>query len=217
MSSRARAVLVGGTFDPVHLGHIAVADQARSQLDAAEAWFIPSRRPPHRPPAVASAEDRLAMLRAVSSGYPWLRVLDLEVRRPGPSYTLDTLRELAGTHPDTEQWFLLGADAAREIRSWHRLGELLQTAHFVLVNREGMGELTRDEATALGFDGRRTRIIKVDSPPISATEVRSRVAAGRPLTWLVPDPVARLIEARGLYRQGGDVSAEDRHSPEEVG
>jgi nicotinate-nucleotide adenylyltransferase len=217
MSSRARAVLVGGTFDPVHLGHLAVADQARRLLDAAEAWFIPSRRPPHRPPAVASPEDRLVMLRAVTSSYPWLRVLDLEVRRPGPSYTLDTLRELAGTHPDVEQWFLLGADAAREIRSWNRLGELLQTAHFVLVNREGVGELTLDEAAALGFDRGRTRVIKVHSPPISATEVRSRAAAGQPLTSLVPDPVARLIEARGLYRHGGGVSAGDRHSPEEVG
>jgi len=217
MISRARAVLVGGTFDPVHLGHIAVADQARRQLDAAEAWFIPSRRPPHRPPAVASAEDRLAMLRAVAESYPWLRVLDVEVVRPGPSYTLDTLRELARTHSDTEQWFLLGADAAREIRSWHRLGELLETAHFVLVNREGVGELTLDEAAALGFDPGRTRIIGVESPPISATEVRSRAAARQPLIQLVPEPVARLIEARSLYRQSSDASGDNGHSPQEVG
>jgi nicotinate-nucleotide adenylyltransferase len=217
MSSRARAVLVGGTFDPVHLGHIAVADQARRQLDAAEAWFIPSRRPPHRPPAVASADDRLAMLRAVAERYPWLRVLDVEVLRPGPSYTLDTLRELARMRPDAEQWFLLGADAARDIRAWHRVGELLATARFVLVNREGTGELTVDEAAALGFDPGRTRIIRVESPPISATEVRSRAAAGQPLTQLVPEPVARLIETRGLYRPNGGASGDNGHSPQEVG
>jgi nicotinate-nucleotide adenylyltransferase len=217
VTSARRAVLMGGTFDPVHLGHIAVADQARSQLEASQAWLIPSRRPPHRSPAVAAAADRLAMLREAAADHPWLRVLDLELRRPGPSYTLDTLRELAATHPDVEQWFLLGADAARGIRSWHRLGELLDTAHFVLVNREGTAELSIDEAVALGYDAARLRIIRVDSPPISATEVRRRAARGFPLEGLVPAPVGRLIEQRGLYRRSAGDLDDDGHSVGEVG
>jgi nicotinate-nucleotide adenylyltransferase len=208
---------MGGTFDPIHLGHIAVADQARTQLDASEAWFIPSRHPPHRPRALASAADRLAMLRAAAAGHPWLRVLDLELRRPGPSYTLDTLRELGVEHPDVEQWFLLGADAAREIRSWHRLGELVEAARFVVVNREGAEELGGDEAAALGFDPARLRIIRVASPPISATDVRRRAAAGLPLAGLVPPPVAGLIATRDLYRQASGDLGEGGHHPGEVG
>jgi nicotinate-nucleotide adenylyltransferase len=198
-----RAVLVGGTFDPVHLGHLAIAAQAREQLDAEEAWLIPARQPPHRAAALAGAADRLALLEAAAAGRSWLRVLDLELRRPGPSYTWDTVAELAALHPQVEQWFLLGADAAREIRTWHRLDELLAGTRFVVVNREGIGELTVDEAAAVGFDRARLRIIRVNSPPISATEVRRRAAAGLPLLDLVPAAVARLIEARRLYGAGG--------------
>ncbi|HEY6379045.1 MAG TPA: nicotinate (nicotinamide) nucleotide adenylyltransferase [Candidatus Dormibacteraeota bacterium] len=217
MTAARRAVLVGGTFDPVHLGHLAIAGQAREQLDADQAWLIPARRPPHRPAAVAGGADRLALLQAAAAGQPWLRVLDLELRRAGPSYTSDTVAELAALHPQVEQWFLLGADAAREIRTWHRLDELLARTRFVVVNREGIGELTVDEAAALGFDSARLRIILVNSPPISATEVRRRAAAGLPLLDLVPAEVARLIEERGLYVEGGGDVVGDGHPADEVG
>lgn len=208
MSTVRRAVLLGGTFDPIHLGHLAVAGQARARLEADEVWLIPSNSPPHRRPALAAAADRLAMVRAAAAGDPHLRVLDLEISRGGPSYTLDTVAELAARHPETEQWFLLGADAAREIGGWHGLGDLLRVARFVLVNREGVGELTVVEAEALGFDRARLRVIGVTSPPISATDVRLRVARGEPVTGLVPDAVARIIAERGLY--GGAVTTRPR-------
>ena len=199
-----RAVLLGGTFDPLHVGHLVVARQVRLALAADEVWLIPAGDPPHRRTAAAAA-DRLAMVVAVADVDPGLRVLDLEVRRLGPSYTSDTLDALARAHPDVEQWFVLGADAAREIRGWHALGHLFETANFVLVNREGVPEMTRLEALGLGFDPTRTRLVRVDSPPVSATDIRRRAAAGEALDGLVPPPVAACIAARSLYREQGAV------------
>ena len=199
MREPRRVVLLGGTFDPIHNGHIAVADQARELIDADEVWLIPAGIPPHRGATAASADDREAMVRAAAATRPALRVLDLELRRSGPSYTSTTVQELLAEHPEAEQWFLLGADAAREIRSWHRLGDLLDMARFLIVNREGALHLTDADAAALGFDPARTRVVHVDSPPISATDVRRRAAAGEPLDGLVPPEVAKLIVERGLY------------------
>lgn len=195
-----RVVLLGGTFDPVHCGHVSVAEQVRVALDAAEVWLIPVNTPPHRPAAVASALDRLALAQAVAAGSRTMRVLDIELRRPGASYTIDTLEELARAHPDVELWFLLGADAAREIGSWHGARRLLASHRFVLVNREGVPELREDEARRLGFRTALTRVLSVDSPDVSATDIRRRVRDGESLAGLVPDAVAAVMSERGLYR-----------------
>jgi nicotinate-nucleotide adenylyltransferase len=195
-----RVVVLGGTFDPVHCGHLAAAEQARDLLGAEEAWLIPTNHPPHRAATAAPAEDRLAMLLAAVAGRDRLRVLDLELRRPGPSYTAETLDQLGAEHPDTEIWFALGTDAAREIGSWHRRDEVLARARFLLLNRGGVGEIDAGEAARLGFHPERTRIVHIDSPPISATEVRRRAAEGRSSEGLVPGPVDRLIAERHLYR-----------------
>ncbi|HET9050702.1 MAG TPA: nicotinate-nucleotide adenylyltransferase [Candidatus Dormibacteraeota bacterium] len=205
-----RVVLLGGTFDPIHCGHLAVADQVRALLGADEVWLIPSGTPPHRGSTAAPAGARAAMVRAAAAGRPGLRVLDLELRRPGPSYTSTTIAELAREHPGVELWFLLGADAARDIRAWHRLGDLLEVARFVVVNRDGAPELTPSAAAALGFDPARTRVVRVDSPPISATDIRRRAAAGEPLEGLVPPEVEAIIVARGLYGARGGAVADNR-------
>jgi len=195
-------LLLGGTFDPIHLGHLAVAGQVADQIGAAEVWVIPAGEPPHRGVTAAAAVDREAMVRAAARCRTGYRVLDLELRRGGPSYTADTVEELAERNPDTEQWLLLGADAAREIRSWHRVDALLAAARFVIANREGVGTLTPADARELGFDPARTRVVRVASPPISATEVRRRAAAGMSLDGWVPSAVADLIIGRGLYGAG---------------
>ena len=200
MTEARRVVVLGGTFDPVHLGHLAAAEQARDLAGADEAWLIPANTPPHRGATVASPGDRLDLLRAAAAGRDRLRVLDLELRRPGPSYTADTLAELAAEHPGTEIWFALGTDAARDIPTWHRRDEVLDSARFLLLNRGGVGEVDAAEAARLGFAPERTRIVHIDSPPISATEVRRRAAAGLATDDLVPGSVARLIDERGLYR-----------------
>jgi nicotinate-nucleotide adenylyltransferase len=194
-----RAVVLGGSFDPIHLGHLAVLDQVRLAIGADEAWLVPTGAQPHRLPAHASAEDRLAMTEAAAEGHPRVRVLDLETRRPGPSYTVDTLAELEREHPGTEIWLILGADAARDVPHWHRVEDLRDRARFVLVNRTGVPQLDELEMRALGFDLERTRLIEVDSPPVSATEIRHRVAAGESLEGMVSPAVAALIRARRLY------------------
>jgi nicotinate-nucleotide adenylyltransferase len=204
VSDPRRVAILGGTFDPIHLGHIAIAEQARDGAGLEETWLVPSAMPPHRGAASASAQDRLDMVQSAVAGHPRLRVLDIEVRRPGPSYTADTLRQLEAGYPGAEFWIVLGADAARDIMTWHGREELLGRARFLLVNRSGVDRLAEADARRLGFDaGGRTLIIEVDSPAISATEVRERVAAGLSLDGLVPAAVAEIIAARGLYGSEG--------------
>jgi nicotinate-nucleotide adenylyltransferase len=200
MAAPRCVAVLGGTFDPVHAGHLAVLDQVRSSVDADEAWLLPTNLPGHRRPAGASVEDRLAMVRAAAEGHAGVRVADLEARRPGPSYTVDTLDELERAFPEVQFWLVLGADAARDIAAWHRAAEVLARARFVLVNRTGVPQLEEEEARALGFDPERTRLIHVSSPPVSATEIRRRVAAGQPIEGMVAPAVARFIAERGLYR-----------------
>jgi nicotinate-nucleotide adenylyltransferase len=201
MTARS-VVALGGTFDPIHAGHLAILEQVARAVGADEAWLIPTATPPHRRPAHASASDRLDMARAAAEGVPGLRVLDLEVRRPGLSYTVDTLDELASQYPGTRVWLVLGADAAREVGRWHRAAEVLQRAWLVVVNRSGVAPLGEAEVAALGLDSARTRLVSVDSPPVSATEIRRRVGAGESIAGLVPEAVARLIAERGLYLDG---------------
>jgi nicotinate-nucleotide adenylyltransferase len=198
-----RVAVLGGTFDPIHLGHLAIADQARDVAGFDETWLVPSAIPPHRPSTYASAQDRLDMAVAAVAGGPRLRVLDVEVRRPGPSYTADTLRQLERDHPAVEFWLVLGADAARDIGTWHGRDDLLDHARFLIVNRSGVDPLHAPKARRLGFQPPDLcRIVHVDSPPISATAVRDRVRAGQSLDGLVPAAVAEIIAARGLYRNG---------------
>jgi nicotinate-nucleotide adenylyltransferase len=149
---------------------------------------------------IAGAADRLAMCRAAIEGHPHISALDLELRRPGPSYTLDTMRDLGAGHPGTQLWVVLGADAARQTSGWHEAAELLGTYHFVLVNRAGEAPIRHAEAIALGFLPGLTRVVGIDSPDISGTEIRRRVVAGEPLDGMVSPAVAAIIKERGLYR-----------------
>jgi nicotinate-nucleotide adenylyltransferase len=199
--TRARIAVFGGTFDPFHLGHLAVAVQARQGVLAQETWIVPAGVPPLRGPVHASAADRLALCERAIAGVAGMRVLDMELRRPGPSYTIGTMRDLGAAHPDRELWVVLGADAARQMPEWHGATELLSTFHFVLVNRTGEPLIHQPEALTLGFRPERTRIVPIESPDVSATEIRHRAAAGEPLTGLVSPAVERLIMERGLYRR----------------
>ena len=196
----SRIAVFGGTFDPFHLGHLAVAEQARDGVLADETWVVPAGVPPHRGPVIAGPDDRLAMCRAGIAGRPRMAALDLELQRPGPSYTVDTMRDLAATHPGVQLWVVLGADAARQMGEWHGAAELLATYYFVLVNRAGEAPIRHAEALGLGFLPERTRVVGIDSPDISGTEIRRRVVGGESLEGLVSPAVAALIEERGLYR-----------------
>lgn len=197
-----RLVILGGSFDPVHSGHLAILEQARTILGAEAGWLLPTGVQPLRRPARASIDDRLAMAVAAVGGHAGLGVCDLEARRPGPSYTVDTAASLAAELPGVERWWLLGADAARRIGAWRRCDELLERERFALVNRTGVVAMEPTETARLGFAAERTRLLQIDSPPHSASEVRRRLATGRSVEGMLPAAVAEVIRERGLYGTG---------------
>lgn len=214
--------VLGGTFDPIHLGHIAAADAAQQALSLDRVLLIPSRIPPHRAdPTSASAEDRFIMAQLAAQGRPGWQASRIEIDREGPSYTFDTLSALRSAGPvasetagegssRAEYYFITGADAFADIASWSRYPAVLDLAHFVVVSRPG---ITLDSLRArvpsafpstpltAGAPARNTRVILVEAntPDVSSTEIRRRVRAGHSLTGLVPEPVAAYITAHRLY------------------
>ena len=196
---RRRVAVLGGTFDPVHSGHLALATSVRDRIGAGEAWLLPALRPALRAQPVAPAQVRLAMLDAAVRDIPGLRVIDVELRRPAVSYTIDTIEELRAVHPQVQPWWILGADAARHIAAWHRSDEVRAAIHVVIVQRVGTALFDEAEARSLGLDPLRTVVLDLTPPAVSASEVRRRVAAAEPIGGFVPAAVADIIAARGLY------------------
>ena len=196
---RRRAVLFGGTFDPITTAHMVVADQAQRLLQPDEFWFLVDNLPGERKAVYASAAERLGMVRAALAGDPRFTVSDVEIRRGGETYTAETMDELHRVHPDLRFELLLGADSARSIGTWRDAARLLAREWFDIVNRSGEQPLTIEEAAALGFEPQRTRLVEIASPQLSASDVRDRVAAGQPVAGLVPEPALEIIRRRGMY------------------
>ena len=203
--------LMGGTFDPIHLGHVGAADAAQRALGLDTVILIPSRTPPHRKDATrASADDRYEMARLAAHGHPRWSASRIELDREGPSYTFDTLIELRRT--PSSFFFIIGVDAFAEIATWSRYPAVLDLAHFVVVSRPGftldslqhrVPDLADRMTTPDRFDhSAKTRIILLEAPTpaISSTEIRRRARAGEDLAGLVPDNVADYIRTHRLYR-----------------
>ena len=216
MIRRPTVGLLGGTFDPVHQGHLAVARAAQQTLGLDHVWFIPSARPPHRPDSPQASEyHRLAMIRlAIEDGAGW-EVSDLELRRHGPSYTYDTLTtlNLDGLSP-SQIFFITGADAFAEIATWHRYPEVLDLAHFVVVARPGFSiDTLRNRVPALadrmiepadlaGSSTPRVILVAAETPDVSSTAIRGRAARRESLDGLVPPAVSAYIAQHDLYSSG---------------
>lgn len=220
MNGQGRTGVLGGTFDPIHRGHIAVAIAARRALGLDEVLLLPLRVPAHRPAQPQAAPDhRLAMatLAAQGSGEP-LRASDLELTRPGTTYTADTLRGLHGTGLSPWQiYFLTGADAFAEIATWREYPLLLDLAHFVVCGRPGYavadlaGRLPALASRMLPTAALRARpilarglptrifLLNAETPDVSSTAIRARARAGLPITDLVPPEVELYIRQHGLY------------------
>jgi nicotinate-nucleotide adenylyltransferase len=193
--------ILGGTFDPIHLGHLAVARQVLADLELERVLLIPSYQPPHRDPPAASPADRLEMARLAAAGLAGLDVDDVEVRRQGLSYAVDTLRQLKQADPGRELVLLLGRDAALEFGTWHQASAIGDLARVAVFNRAGTGAGTgalRQAGLPAG-----TLSLVVDSPDVSATEVRSRLAAGGDLSGMLPASVLEYIREHGLYNTRG--------------
>ena len=194
-----RTGLFGGTFDPIHSGHLAAIEVARLQLALDEVLVVPAGSPrlkARRPEA--SGAHRLEMAMLAAAPCPGVGVSDVEIRRPGPTYTVDTLEELA---PGRELVLLLGADALRQIGLWCRPARVFQLAQPAVLARPGQPDTGLDVLEEVDAEGRAAAAV-VDGPllDISSTEVRRRVRTGLSVAGLVPEPVARYIEDQGLYR-----------------
>jgi nicotinate-nucleotide adenylyltransferase len=203
-----RRLLFGGSFDPVHSGHISIAKDAARSLGAERVSLVPAAGAPHkRAGASATAGDRLEMCRRAVAGDALFDVLDVEIRRGGVSYTVDTLRELAaGPCAGDSLMLLVGQDQLAGLPQWKEAREIASLAPIAVVPRTGALEPPWDALeVALGREaalGIRARMLKVAPVTISSTDVRRRVAEGRSVRCWVPDPVADYIEERGLYRAG---------------
>ena len=188
-----RTGVFGGAFDPPHVGHLIAASDACRILRLDVLLLVPSAVHPFKHGRMRTpAETRLEMLRAATEGDERLVPDALELERPGPSYTVDTLRELRRRDPEGELFFLTGADNLRELPSWREPDEILRLATLAVLSREGEG--------AAGLPGVPSVAVPVTRVDVSATEVRRRVAAGEPIRYLVPEPVRAIIEREGLYR-----------------
>jgi nicotinate-nucleotide adenylyltransferase len=198
-----RIGVFGGTFDPPHVGHLIAAADAHRALRLDRLLFVPSAVPPHKRRTVrAPAGVRLEMVRAAIAGDDRFAADDLELRRSGPSYSVDTLRELKRREPACELYFLIGADNLREIAGWHQPEEIVRLARLVVLSREGDPGAPEDGGP---FPARRVAVTRVD---VSATDIRRRAAHGESIRYLVPEAVRAIVEREGLYRDPLNASDE---------
>lgn len=189
-----RLGVLGGTFDPIHVGHRIVAQDVVEALDLERMLVVPSARPPHREAAL-EADRRLRITRAAFRGDPRMEVTDMELRRPGPSYTVDTLEELRESRSRSAVHCVIGADQLTEFASWRRPERIVELAELVVMNRGDREPEPPPELPDLPF-----RSIEVTRVELSSTRIRERLDAGRPIRYLVPESVRPEIEA--AYRGG---------------
>lgn len=194
--------IFGGTFDPPHFGHLALAAAARDELGLDKVLWVPAADPPHkqgRP--ITPAADRLAMVKAAIAGQTGFEVSRVDLDRPGPHFTADMLALLARRYPGAELVFVMGGDSLRDLPTWGRPQEIVARATLAVLRRPGdRVDLPALEAVLPGLTD---KVVFIDEPPMrhSGRAIRERAAAGQPLDGLVPPRVARLIAQRGLYRQ----------------
>ena len=195
MAGEERLGVFGGTFDPVHNGHLAAAVNVRSALRLDRVLMIPAGAPWQKQDRfVAPAADRLAMLTAAVDGVDGLEVSRVEVDRDGPTYTADTIEELRARHPDAELFLILGADAAADIKTWDRVDVLERETALVVVTRAGT-----PESTALSRTWGRVHHVQIPALEISSSDLRRRAASDEPLDGLMPAAAIRCLRERGLY------------------
>ncbi len=194
---RRRIGVMGGTFDPIHHGHLVAASEVQSWFDLDEVIFVPTGQPWQKSDReVSPAEDRYLMTVIATAANPRFRVSRVDIERGGLTYTIDTLRELSQTYPDDDLYFITGADAMAAILSWRDHNELFELAHFVGCTRPGH---EMDESTLRGLPKDRITLVEIPALAISSTDCRARVHSGEPVWYLVPDGVVQYIGKHGLY------------------
>jgi nicotinate-nucleotide adenylyltransferase len=199
MTRQRRIGLMGGTFDPIHHGHLVAAVQARWQFELDQVLFVPTGQPWQKPVGVSPAEDRYQMTVIATASNPAFAVSRIEIDQPGPTYTVDTLRRLRSELGDQARlYFITGADAVLHILTWKDREEVLALAEFIAATRPGY-DLAK-LAERLPRSSERLHPMEIPMLAISSTEIRARVARGAPIQYLVPDPVVQYVAEKGLYR-----------------
>lgn len=199
---KRRIAILGGTFDPIHVGHLAIAEDVRFALDAAQVIFVPAAQQPFKANVQSvDAEHRLAMARLATVDNACFVVSDIEILRGGVSYTVETVAQLQAQLNDTELYFIVGADAALDLRRWFNVERLLQLSQIVVVERPGY----RFDEDALydSVPSAQGRIVRVEGPAlaISASELRGRLYEGKPARYHLPPKVMEYIQVHGLYQK----------------
>ena len=189
-----RIGILGGTFNPIHIGHLAMAQTACDQLGLDQVVFVPSNLPPHKNAKdVMSSRDRLAMVRLAILGNKNFGLCDFEVKRPGKSYSIHTIEYLRARLPKTAKlFFIIGEDSLSTLSQWKRISDLVKLVHFVVVNRGGV---TRPHKSI------KVRSITMPSLDISSSLLRKQIAAGKSVRYLIPEPVRIYIEKKRLYKK----------------
>ncbi|QUR69854.1 nicotinate-nucleotide adenylyltransferase [Mycobacterium spongiae] len=200
--------MMGGTFDPIHYGHLVAASEVAHLFELDEVVFVPSGQPWQKDRQVSAAEDRYLMTVIATASNPRFSVSRVDIDRGGPTYTKDTLRDLHALNPDSELHFITGADALASILSWQGWEELFDLARFVGVSRPGY-ELHHDHITdVLGHLAEDAlTLVAVPALAISSTDCRQRAEQSRPLWYLMPDGVVQYVAKRRLYRGSGGENA----------
>jgi nicotinate-nucleotide adenylyltransferase len=191
-----RVGVMGGTFDPIHHGHLVAASEVAYTFDLDEVVFVPTGQPYQKEyrREVSPAEDRYLMTVIATASNPRFSVSRVDIDRPGPTYTIDTLRDLGARADKSDEFFFItGADALAEILTWHDADELFRLAHFVGCTRPG------HQLTTAGLPEGKVSLVEIPALAISSTECRARVKGGEPVWYLVPDGVVQYIAKRGLY------------------
>ena len=201
--SRERIGLFGGTFDPPHLGHLILASEAQYQLEFTRLLWTLTPEPPHKQDQpITPVEHRLAMVNLAIADHPFFELSHVELDRPGPHYTLDTIKLVAEKNPQAEIVPVIGGDSLHDLPTWHHPQELLYAAHWIGVMRRP-GESANLEALERELPGISAKVHYVDAPllEIASREIRSRIADGRPFRYYLPDPVYHYINQHHLYHQ----------------
>ena len=191
--------IMGGTFDPIHLGHLLAAEHAAEEAQLDEVWFIPSYQPPHKDYSPGATEDeRWQMVNLAIEGNPRFRAIDWELRQAGVSYSLDTAQMLVETYPQDEFSWLIGADMVQYLPNWHRIEDLCSLIGFIGFARPGT-VIDLNELQPVIRD--RVRLVTIPQLDISSTYIRERMRLGRSVRYMVPEAVGAYIEERRLYEQ----------------
>jgi len=197
-----RLGLFGGTFDPVHLGHLILAEQCREACGLDLVWFVVAGAPPHKPGDRTPVAHRLEMVRLAVAGHPAFEASDVESERPGPHYSVDTLEAVRRDRVGDDLFFIVGADSLADLPNWRRPADIARLATLVVVNRPGIDtpSVADRSRPAFGPEARPIRTVSIPPIGIASNDIRRRLVEGRSVRYMVPRAVEAYVDAQGLYR-----------------